>query len=46
MTYGVMMKLLHGLEKKGHCVVMDNFFLFHSFFQRLVVKKNLCNRYG
>jgi hypothetical protein len=31
-AYGVVMKLLRGLEEKGHCVVMDYLFLFHTTF--------------
>jgi hypothetical protein len=36
--YGVVMKLLRGLEGKGHCVVMDNFFCSIPLFQDLVKK--------
>jgi hypothetical protein len=35
-AYGMVMKLLFGLEEKGHCVVMDNFFFSISLFQELV----------
>jgi hypothetical protein len=31
-AYEVVMKMLHGLEKKGHCVIMDNCFCFISLF--------------
>ena len=30
-TYGVVMKLLRGLEDKEHCIVMDNFFVPYHF---------------
>jgi hypothetical protein len=29
-AYGVVMKFLNGLEDKGHSIVMDSSFLFHS----------------
>jgi hypothetical protein len=34
-AYGVVMKLLQGLEEKGHCVVMDNFFTSVPLFRYL-----------
>jgi hypothetical protein len=37
-AYGVVMKLLRGLEKKGHCVVMDNFFCSIPLFEDLMKK--------
>ena len=37
-AYGVVMKLLRGLEGKRHCVVMDNFFYSIPLFQDLVKK--------
>ena len=37
-AYGVVMKLLQGLEEKGHCVVMDNFFYYIPLFQDLASK--------
>jgi hypothetical protein len=37
-TYGVVMKLLNGLEEKGHCVVMDNYFCSIPLFEDLVTK--------
>jgi hypothetical protein len=33
-AYGVVMKLLRGLEGKRYCVVMDFIFLFHTTFLR------------
>ena len=35
-AYGVVMKLLRGLEGKGHCVVMDNYFCSIPLFEDLV----------
>jgi hypothetical protein len=35
-VYGVVMKLLTGLEGKGHYVVIDNYFCSILFFQDLV----------
>jgi hypothetical protein len=37
-AYGVVMKMLHGLERKGHCVVRDNYFYSIPLFQNLVKK--------
>jgi hypothetical protein len=37
-TYGVVMNLLHRLEDKRHCVVMDNYFCSIPLFQELVKK--------
>jgi hypothetical protein len=37
-AYGVVIKLLRGLEEKGHCVVMDNYFCSIPLFQELVRK--------
>jgi hypothetical protein len=37
-AYGVVMKLLSGLEGKGHCVVMDNFFCSIPLFRDLEAK--------
>jgi hypothetical protein len=37
-AYGVVMNLLHGLEEKGHCVVMDNFFSSIPLFRDLASK--------
>jgi hypothetical protein len=37
-AYGVVMKLLRGLEDKGHCVVMDNYFCSIPLFEELVRK--------
>jgi hypothetical protein len=37
-AYGVVIKLLRGLEEKGHCVVMDNFFCSIPLFEDLVKK--------
>jgi hypothetical protein len=37
-AYGVVMKLLQGLEGKGHCVVMDNYFCSIPLFKDLVSK--------
>jgi hypothetical protein len=37
-AYGVVMTLLRGLEKKGHCVVMDNFFCSIPLFEDLMKK--------
>jgi hypothetical protein len=38
-TYGVVMNLLRGLEGKGHCVVMDNFFCSILLFRDLGAKE-------
>jgi hypothetical protein len=35
-TYGVVMKLLSGLEENGHCVVTDKFFCSILLFENLV----------
>jgi hypothetical protein len=32
------MKILHGLKRKGHCIVMDNYFCSILLFQKLVQK--------
>jgi hypothetical protein len=51
-AYGVVMKLLGGLEKKGHCVVIDNFFCSVPLFRDLLLKGIYaigtvrCNRIG
>jgi hypothetical protein len=37
-AYGVIIKLLQGLEGKGHCVVMDNYFCSIPLFKDLVAK--------
>jgi hypothetical protein len=37
-AYGMVMKLLNGLEDKGHCVVMDNFFCSIPLFRDLEAK--------
>jgi hypothetical protein len=37
-AYGVVMNLLRGLEDKGHCVVMDNFFTSIPLFRDLASK--------
>jgi hypothetical protein len=37
-VYGVVMKLLKGLEGKGHCIVMDNFFCSIPLFEDLIKK--------
>jgi hypothetical protein len=37
-TYGVVMRLVQGLEGKGHCVVMDNFFCLVPLFRDLALK--------
>jgi hypothetical protein len=37
-AYGIVMKLLRGLEEKGHCVVMDNYFCSIPLFEELVRK--------
>ena len=37
-AYGVVMKLLMGLEEKGHCVVMDNYFCSIPLFEDLAKK--------
>jgi hypothetical protein len=37
-AYGVVMNLLRGLEDKGHCVVMDNYFCSIPSFEDLVRK--------
>jgi hypothetical protein len=37
-AYGVVMKLLQGLEEKGHCVVMDNLFCSIPLFRDLANK--------
>ena len=37
-TYGVVMNLLHGLEDKGHCIVMENYFYSILLFEDLVRK--------
>jgi hypothetical protein len=37
-AYGVVMQLLQGLEDKGHCVVMDNFFCSVPLFKDLASK--------
>jgi hypothetical protein len=37
-AYGVVMKLLSGLEGKGHCVVIDNYFCSIPLFEDLVRK--------
>jgi hypothetical protein len=37
-AYGVVMKLLRGLEEKWHCVVMDNYFCSIPLFEELVRK--------
>jgi hypothetical protein len=37
-AYGVVMKLLRGLEEKGHCVVLDNFFGSIPLFEDLLKK--------
>jgi hypothetical protein len=37
-AYGVVMKLLQGLEDKGHCVVMNNFFCSIPLFRDLANK--------
>jgi hypothetical protein len=38
-THGVVMKLLHGLEEKGHCIVVDNYFCSIPLFKDLVSKR-------
>ena len=38
-AYGVVMKLLRGLEEKGHCVVMDNYFCSIPLFVDLAKKR-------
>jgi hypothetical protein len=38
-AYGMVMKLLHGLEGKEHCVVMDNYFCSIPLFKDLVSKR-------
>jgi hypothetical protein len=51
-AYGVVMKLLEGLEEKGHCVVMDNYFCSIPLFKDLSAKGIYgigtvrCNRVG
>jgi hypothetical protein len=51
-AYGVVMKLLNGLEGKGHCVVMDNFFcsvfLFKDLLSKGIYTNGIvkCNRIG
>jgi hypothetical protein len=37
-AYGMVMTLLRGLEEKGHCVVMDNFFCSIPLFEDLMKK--------
>jgi hypothetical protein len=37
-AYAVVMKLLRGLEEKGHCVVMDNYFYSIQLFEDLLKK--------
>jgi hypothetical protein len=37
-AYGVVMNFLRGLEDKGHCVVMDNYFCSIPLFEELVRK--------
>ena len=37
-AYGVVMKLLNGLEEKGQCVVIDNYFCSIPLFEDLVKK--------
>jgi hypothetical protein len=37
-AYRIVMKLLRGLEEKGHCVVMDNYFYSIPLFEELVKK--------
>jgi hypothetical protein len=37
-AYGVVMTLLTGLEEKGHCVVMDNYFCSIPLFEDLAKK--------
>jgi hypothetical protein len=37
-AYGVVMKLLRGVEEKGHCVVMDNYFCSIPLFVDLAKK--------
>jgi hypothetical protein len=37
-AYGMVMNLLHGLEEKGHCVVMDNYFCSILLFRDLEAK--------
>ena len=37
-AYGVVMNLLQGLEDKGHCVVMENFFTSIPLFRDLASK--------
>ena len=37
-AYGVVMNLLHGLEEKGYCVVMDNYFCSILLFRDLEAK--------
>jgi hypothetical protein len=37
-AYGVVMRLVQGLEGKGHCVVMDNFFCLVPLFRDLALK--------
>jgi hypothetical protein len=37
-SYAVVMNLLHGLENKGHCVIMDNFFCSIPLFKDLEAK--------
>jgi hypothetical protein len=37
-AYGVVMNLLSGLEERGHCVVMDNYFCSIPLFEDLVKK--------
>jgi hypothetical protein len=51
-AYGVVMKLLEGLEEKEHCVVMDNYFCSIPLFKDLLAKgihatgTVRCNRVG
>ena len=37
-AYGVVINLLQGLEDKGHCVIMDNFFTSIPLFMELASK--------
>jgi hypothetical protein len=37
-TYGIVMNLLQGLEDKGHCMVMDNFFTSILLYRDLAKK--------
>jgi hypothetical protein len=38
LAHAIVMKLLQGLENKGHCIVMDNYFSSIGLFKDLALK--------